>query len=96
LRVLFFTIELRVLLVLVLFILCLPFVPAVRSWEATVVGALTAALTSAFDYWCWHFGLIKLSGPLFGIALGFPAISFGIAALLVRYIDRRSSPRGAL
>ena len=94
LRILLFTIELRVLLVLALFILCLPFVPAVRSVEATAVGALTAALTSAFDYWCWHFGFIELSGPLFGLALAAPAFSFGIAALLVRYIESRSSPHG--
>lgn len=91
LSILIWTIELRVLLVAALFIVCLPFAPAVRRWQAAVVGATTGALTSAFDYCFWHFGFIDLSGPMFGLALAVPAISFGIGVLLAQQIESQLS-----
>ena len=95
LHVLLFGIELRVLLVLVLFALCLPFVPPVRRWEALFVGALTGALTSVFDYRYWNFGLIQTGGPLQVLALAAPVFAFGVAFLLARWIDSLSTPQGA-
>jgi hypothetical protein len=64
--------------------------PAVRTWEAIVVGATTAVLTSVLDYRFWKFGFIHFEGFwLFLALLGFPTLSFGVAVLLVRYVETR-------
>jgi hypothetical protein len=85
-----FAIEMRVILIVALFVLCLPFLPAIHKWEAAVVGALAAVLTSALDFQFWRFGLNRLDGPEFWFAaIGFPALSSGAAILLLRYIENR-------
>jgi len=83
--------------VLALFIVCLPFVPAqYAAGKPTFVGALTGVLTSVIDYWCWSFGLTRLSSPLELLTLGAPIFLFGIAVLIVQYIDSQSTPNRAL
>jgi peptidoglycan/LPS O-acetylase OafA/YrhL len=83
-------IEMRAILILALFVLCLPFLPPVRKWEAAVVGALAAVFTSALDFQFWRFGLNRLDGLEFWLAaIGFPALSTGLAILLLRYVEKR-------
>jgi len=88
-----FAVEMRAILILVLFVLCLPFLPAVRRWEPGVVGALAAVFTSVLDFQFWKFGLNRFDGLEFWLAaVGFPALSSGLAILLLRYVEKQLRP----
>jgi hypothetical protein len=85
-----FAVEMRAILIVVLFVLCLPFIPAVRRWEPGVVGALSAVFTSVLDFEFWKFGLNRFNVPEYYLAaIGFPALSCGLAILLLRYVKKR-------
>ncbi|MGA7381245.1 MAG: hypothetical protein WBX03_10365 [Terriglobales bacterium] len=53
----------RILSVLVLFVLSMPFIPAIRQWEAPVVGGLTGVVVSVYDWQLW-WGISGFGGSM--------------------------------
>jgi len=77
----------RVISLVIVFVLCLPFIPAVRREEAFAAGALTGIFTSVIDWqvmWDSTAGGLSFDPPaLFGI----PLIAGGLSVIAVVYAE---------
>jgi hypothetical protein len=77
----------RILSLLVLFVLCMPFTPAIRQWEAPVVGALTGGVVSAYD---WHldWGTSPAGGSMLPISMfAVPILACILIVIFLRYAE---------
>jgi hypothetical protein len=77
----------RVISLVIVFVLCLPFIPAVRRQEAFAAGALTGIFISAID-WQIGWNLTADSLPLsLTLVFGVPLIAGGLSAIAVAYAE---------
>jgi hypothetical protein len=83
----------RILSLLVLFILCMPFIPAIRQWEAPVVGALTGVVVSVND-WLLDWGTSPSAGGIAIVSMfAIPMLACILIVVFLRYAENHISRR---
>ena len=83
----------RILCLLVLFVLCMPFIPAIRQWEAPLVGALTGVVVSLYD-WLLGWGATPFGGSMALISMfAVPMLACTLIVLSLRFAEDRMCTR---
>ena len=78
----------RVISLVIVFVLCLPFIPAVRREEAFAAGALTGIFISLIDWQILWGSTIAGGLPLaLAVMFGIPLIAGGLSAIAVVYAE---------
>jgi hypothetical protein len=87
----------RILSIVVIFVLSMPFIPAIRQWEPPVVGGLTGVIVSAYD-WLTEWGAAAGSGEYMGLfsMLVVPIFAAFSIIVFVRYAEDHRRRRHAV
>lgn len=83
----------RILSLFVLFVLCMPFIPAIRQWEPPLVGALTGVVVSLYD-WLLDWGASPSGGSMALISMfAVPMLACTLIVVSLRFAEDRMRRR---
>ena len=77
----------RLISMVIVFVLCLPFIPAVRREEAFPAGVLTGIFISVIDWQILWGSTIGGGLPFLAVMFGVPLIAGGLSAIAVVYVE---------